>query len=136
VDNTTSNLNHVVFHDPTVTEPRMLGIDFSCALPCSYETQVVDAQTGAVVTRVAGKAVGMQTVAFPTDSFAAGKYQYALRSLRCGKPGTGEARFSRAFAVPLGTQTGPPVLPLPTLPLLPEALFALPTLLPTVPAAG
>jgi hypothetical protein len=136
VDKTTSNLSHVVFHEPTVTEPRMLGIDFSCALPCSYETQVVDAQTGAVVAGVAGKAVGEQTVSVPADSLEAGSYQYVLRALKCGKPGTGEARFSRGFKVPLGTQAGTPIHPLPLLPLLPEAPFPLPTLLPTVPAAA
>ena len=136
VGKTTSNLGDVVFHQPTITEPTMLGIDFSCALPCSYQAQVVDAETGALVTGIAGKAVGEQTVAFPADSLEAGSYQYVLRALKCGKPGTGEARYSRAFAVPLGTQTGTPTFPLPMLPLLPQAPFALPTLLPTVPAAG
>ncbi|MCW2963857.1 MAG: hypothetical protein JWO17_1109 [Actinomycetia bacterium] len=133
---TTSNLGSVVFHEPTVTEPRMLGIDFSCALPCSYEAQIVDTRTGAVVTSIAGKAVGAQTVGLPADGLQAGRYQYVLRALKCGKPGTGEARFSRGFEVPLGTQIGTQTLPLPLLPLLPEARFPLPTLLPTVPAAA
>jgi hypothetical protein len=135
VGKTTSNLGKVVFHEPTVTEPRLLGIDFSCALPCSYETQIVDSRTGAVVSSVVGKAVGAQTVGLPADSLEGGRYQYVLRALKCGKPGTGEARFSRSFEVPLGTQTEtPPTLPLPLLPLLPAAPFPLPTLLPTVPA--
>jgi hypothetical protein len=135
VGKTTSNLGKVVFHEPTVTEPRLLGIDFSCALPCSYETQIVDSRTGAVVTSIVGKAVGAQTVGLPADSLEGGRYQYVLRALKCGKPGTGEARFSRSFEVPLGTQTEtPPALPLPLLPLLPAAPFPLPTLLPTVPA--
>jgi hypothetical protein len=132
----TSNLGDVVFHEPTIAEPRMLGIDFSCALPCSYETQIVDARTGAVVTSSVGKAVGKQTVAYPADSLEAGRYQYVLRVLKCGKPGTGEARFSRPFAVPPGAQTETPTFPLPVLPLLPEARLPLPTLLPTVPAAA
>jgi hypothetical protein len=136
VSKTTSNLDAVAFHEPTLTEPRMLAIDFSCALPCSYEAQVVDARTGAVVAGAAGKAVGQQTVSLSADSLDVGSYQYVLRVLKCGKPGTGEARFSRAFAVPLGTQSEPPIGPLSTLPLLPQAPFALPTLLPTVPAAN
>jgi hypothetical protein len=135
VGKTTRNLGKVVFHEPTVTEPRLLGIDFSCALPCSYETQIVDSRTGAVVTSIVGKAVGAQTVGLPADGLEGGRYQYVLRALKCGKPGTGEARFSRSFEVPLGTQTEtPPTLPLPLLPLLPAAPFPLPTLLPTVPA--
>ncbi|MFL5961723.1 MAG: hypothetical protein ACJ757_02355 [Gaiellaceae bacterium] len=133
---TTSNLGDVVFHEPTIAEPRMLGIDFSCALPCSYETQIVDARTGAVVTSSAGKVSGEQTVAFPAADLEAGRYQYVLRVLKCGKPGTREARFSRAFEVPPAAETQSPTLPLPLLPLLPEAPFALPTLLPTVPATG
>ena len=132
---TTSNLGDVVFHEPTVTEPRMLGIDFSCALPCSYDAQVVDAQTGAVVTGIVGKTVGEQTIALPADSLEAGNYQYVLRALKCGKPGTAEARYSRSFSVPPGTQSAILTFPLPLLPLLPQAPFALPTLLPTVPAA-
>jgi hypothetical protein len=118
-----------------VTEPRMLGIDFSCALPCSYDAQVVDAQTGAVVSGIVGKTVGEQTIALPADSLEAGNYQYVLRALKCGKPGTAEARYSRSFSVPPGTQSAPLTFPLPLLPLLPQAPFALPTLLPTVPAA-
>jgi hypothetical protein len=142
VGKTTSNLSDVIFHQSTVTEPRILGIDFSCALPCSYEAQVVDGRTGAVVRGVAGKAVGAQTVRLPADGLEAGSYQYVLRVLKCGKPGTGEVRFSRGFEVPFevpaGTQTGTPTvpLPLPLLPLLPEAPFPLPTLLPTIPATA
>jgi hypothetical protein len=133
---TTSNLGDVVFHDATATEPLMLTIDFSCTLPCSYQSQVIDAQTGALVTGMAGKAVGAQTIALPADSLDPGRYQYVLRALKCGKPGTAEARYSRAFTVPFGAQTEPPLPPLPTLPLLPDAPSPLPTLLPTVPAAG
>jgi hypothetical protein len=136
VSKTTNNLGAVAFHEPTVTEPRMLAIDFSCELPCSYTAQVVDAQTGAVVAGAAGKAVGQATVALPAGSLEAGSYQYVLRTLKSGKPGTAEARFSRAFSVPLGAQSEPPAVLLPALPLLPLSPFALPTLLPTVPAAS
>jgi hypothetical protein len=134
---TTSDLGDVVFHEPTLTEPRTLAVDFSCAQPCSYAAEVLDAQTGAVVAGVSGKAVGNQTVALPADNLEAGSYQYVLRALKCGKPGTAVARFSRAFSVPPGTQAVlPPTPPLdPTLPRLPQALFALPTLMPTVPPA-
>jgi hypothetical protein len=133
---TTSNLSDVVFHQPTVTEPLTLMIEFSCGLPCSYQSQVIDARTGAIVTDVTGKAVGTQTIAVPADSLDPGRYQYVLRALKCGKPGTAEARFSQAFTVPIGAQTVPPIPPPPTLPLLPEATLPLPTLLPTVPADG
>lgn len=138
VSKTTSNLGDVAFHDPTVTEPSMLAIDFSCALPCSYDAELVDAQTGAVVAGLTGKAIGKQTIALPADNLEAGSYQYVLRALKCGKPGTAEARFSRAVTVPLGTQTVMPASPLlaATLPRLPPAPFALPTLLSTVPPAG
>jgi hypothetical protein len=132
---TTTNLGDVVFHEPTETEPRMLAIDFSCALPCSYRAQVVDADTGAVATVVDGKTVGGTTLAIPADGLEAGRYQFVLRTLKCGKPGTTEALYSRAFSVPLGTQAGA-LPPLPNLPLLPQARAPLPTLLPTVPAAG
>jgi hypothetical protein len=136
VSKTTSNLGGVAFHEPTATEPRMLAIDFSCVLPCSYLAQVVDAQTGAVVAGVAGKAVGEQTLSLPADSLEPGNFQYVLRTLKSGKPGTAEARFSRAFLVPPGAMSGPPTVLLPTLPLLPQARFPLPTLLPTVPAVS
>jgi hypothetical protein len=131
----TSNLSAVVFREPTLTAPSTLSIDFSCALPCSYEAQVIDARTGAVVASDAGKAVGAQTIAVPADTLDAGNYQYVLRALKCGKPGTAEARYSQSFAFPLGVQGGasPPVFPL--LPVLPQASSPLPTLMPTVPPA-
>jgi hypothetical protein len=136
VTKTTSNLGAVAFHEPTVTEPRMLAIDFSCALPCSYAAQVVDAQTGRVVAGTAGKAVGEETASLPADSLEQGSYQYVLRTLKSGKPGTAEARFSRAFSVPLGALSGTPTVLLPALPLLPLSPFTLPTLLATVPATS
>jgi hypothetical protein len=133
----------------------MLAIDFSCALPCSYTAQVVDARTGAVVAGAGGKVVGQATVSLPAEGLEAGSYQYVLRTLKSGKPGTAEARFSRAFSLALSAPTEPPVdaptdppteppnqppdappPALPTLPLLPQPPFALPTLLPTVPAAN
>ena len=52
---TTSNLSGVVFRDPTPTEPSTLEIDFSCALPCSYQAQVLDGRTGLVVTGATGR---------------------------------------------------------------------------------
>ena len=145
VGKTTTNLDGVAFHEPTVTAPTMLAIDFSCALPCSYTAQVVDARTGAVVAAAGGKVVGQATVSLSADGLEAGSYQYVLRTLKSGKPGTGEARFSRAFSLSLSAPTpaDPPTQPpdvsppaLPTLPLLPQPPFALPTLLPTVPAAS
>jgi hypothetical protein len=143
---TTSNLGDVVFHEPSTAQPSMLELDFSCALPCSYQAQILDAQTGEVVADSASKAVvGAQTISIPADGLDSGSYQYALRVLKCGKPGTAEARYSRPFqvtSVPPAASTGPadpdappPSPPLPGLPHLPPALSPLPTLQPTVPAA-
>jgi len=152
---TTSNLGDIVFYEPSTAEPRTLKLDFSCALPCSYEAQVIDAQTGEVVADEAGKAVGVQTVAIPADSVQAGSYQYVLHVLKCGKPGTAEARYSRPFTLVAAEPGGepvpadpaapadptaspppppPPPLLLPERPRLPPARSPLPTLLPTVPA--
>jgi hypothetical protein len=114
---------------------------------CSYTAQVVDARTGAIVAAAGGKVVGQATVSLPAEGLEAGSYQYVLRTLKSGKPGTAEARFSRAFSLPLSAPpdvpseppSQPPDAPLPsvpTLPLLPQPPFALPTLLPTVPAAS
>jgi hypothetical protein len=149
---TTGNLSEVVFHEPATAEPTTLELGFSCALPCSYRVQLLDAQTGEIVAGAEGKAVGSQTVAIPADGLAAGRYQYVLRALKCGKPGTAEARYSRPFAVtpappnadatppdpdaPPPPPSPPPAAPLPGPPHLPEALSPLPTLLPTVPAAA
>lgn len=143
---TTSNLGEVLFHEPSTTEPRTLELDFSCALPCSYRAQVLDAQTGEVVAGTAGKVVGGQTIAIPAAGLDPGSYQYALRVLRCGKPGTAEVRYSRPFPVasaPPAANTGPadpdappPAPSLPEPPRLPQAPSPLPTLLPTVPAAA
>jgi hypothetical protein len=124
VTKTTSNLSGVVFRDPTPTEPSTLEIDFSCALPCSYQAQVLEGQTGLVVTGATGKAVGDQRLAIPADGLDPGSYQYTLRVLKCGKPGTAEERYSRPFSVPLDLES--PALPVVTPPL--------PTLLPTFPA--
>jgi hypothetical protein len=140
---TTDNLSGVAFHEPSTVGPTTLDLDFSCALPCSYQVQIVDAQTGEIVADAAGKAVGRQTVTVPADGLDAGSYQYALRVLKCGKPGTEEARYSRPFAVttaPPDASAGPPPdAPPPDLPgppLLPAARSPLPTLLPTVPPAA
>jgi len=141
-DKTTSNLGDVAFHEPSTIEPSTLELDFSCALPCSYEAQVLDAETGEVVAEQTGKAVGSQLLAIPAAGLATGSYQYALRVLKCGKPGTAETRYSQAFtlqtAAASGTETIEPstLPPAATLPRLPPARSPLPTLLPTVPAAG
>jgi hypothetical protein len=86
------------------------------------------------VAGATGKAIGDQTVTIATDELGPGSYQYALRVLKCGKPGTAEERFSRAFSVPLGGAAPPTGSDAPNLPELPLAPWPLPTLLPTVPA--
>jgi hypothetical protein len=125
---TTSNLDDVVFHTASSTDPATLALDFSCALPCSYRVDVLDATTGDLVAQASGKAVGREALTIPADDLAPGSYQYALRVLKCGKPGTSESRYSQAFAVggdPSVQPAGPEAPPL-----------LLPTLLPTVPAAA
>jgi hypothetical protein len=124
VGKTTSNLSDLVFRDPTPTAPSTLEIDFSCELPCSYQAQVLDGTTGAIVTGASGKVSGEQHLTIPADGLDPGSYQYTLRVLKCGKPGTAEEWYSRPFSVPLGLE----------LPPLPTVTPPLPTLLPTVPA--
>ncbi len=132
---TTSNLGAVAFHEPTVTQPSTLQLDFSCASVCSYRAQVIDAATGEVVAGTDGKAIGMEVLTIPADGLVTGSYQYVLRVLKSGKPGTGEARTSRPFPVVAPPVDPPPKPPPPGRPRLPQALGLLPTLLPTVPAA-
>jgi hypothetical protein len=136
---TTSNLGAVVFHEPSATDAGTLAVDFSCALPCSYQAQVIDAETGETVASETGKVVGKQTVMIPTDGIASGNYQYVLHALKAGKPGTAEARTSSPFALtsPTGSATETPEPPPDLgLPRLPKASKPLPTLLPTVPAVS
>jgi hypothetical protein len=128
---TTSNLSGVVFREPAASAPSSLEIDFSCKLACSYAARVINADTGEVVAEATGKAIGDETVTISADELNAGSYQYALRVLKSGKPGTSEERFSRAFSVPAGATPASPVAPYAELPLAPRPL---PTLLPTVPA--
>ena len=68
-------------------------------LPCTYQLQILDATTGNAVATAGGKAVGLTTVSIPTTDLQPGRYEYALRAFKCGKPGTAEARFSTAFAL-------------------------------------
>jgi hypothetical protein len=86
------------------------------------------------VAGATGKAIGDQTVTIAAGELGPGSYQYALRVLKCGKPGTAGERFSRAFSVPFGAGTTPASPVTPYLPELPLAPWPLPTLLPTVPA--
>jgi len=131
-EKTTDNVSGIVFHEPSATDPRVLAVDFSCTLPCSYQLRVLDAQTSEVVAATEGKAVGGQTSTLPAAGLAAGTYEYALRVFKCGKPGTATTRYSRPFTLPTTTTvdavapTGPVVAAPPVFP----------TLLPTVPAAG
>jgi hypothetical protein len=145
---TTSNLGPVVFHEPATTGPATLAVDLSCALVCSYQAQVIDAQTGAVVAESNGKAIGDETVEIHTDDVLAGKYQYVLRALKSGKPGTAQVRTSRPFDFtpppnseptppePGGSDPGTPApAPKADAPRLPPARAPLPTLQPTAPPA-
>jgi hypothetical protein len=97
-DKTTADVDSVVFHEQSPTDPTALAVDFSCALPCSYRLRVIDATTSDVVGASEGKAVGDETATVATAGLASGTYQYVLRIFKSGKPGTAEMRFSRPFA--------------------------------------
>jgi hypothetical protein len=134
---TTSNLGDVVFHEPSTNG---LAVDFGCALVCSYQVQMIDADTGTSVAESTGKTIGDQTIAVPTDNVLAGRYQYVLRALKSGKPGTAEVRTSQPFdfTPPPSSEPGPtaaePVRD-GDAPQLPPAREPLPTLQPTAPPA-
>jgi hypothetical protein len=134
---TTSNLGVVTFHEPSTTQPTTLELDFSCATVCSYAAEVIDAETSEVIAGAEGKTLGAQSLAIPAPDLVTGSYQYVLRVLKSGKPGTGEERTSRPFIF-VAPAVDPPPAPTPPsgLPRLPQARAPLPTLLPTVPAAG
>jgi hypothetical protein len=141
---TTSNLGAVTFHEPaatpasttspSTTQPGTLELDFSCTTVCSYAAQVIDAETGEVVAGTEGKAFGEQSLTIPAAGLATGSYQYVLRALKSGKPGTGEERTSRPFAFTAPAPEPPPAPPTPSrFPRLPQARALLPTLQATVP---
>jgi hypothetical protein len=146
---TTNNLGTVTFHEPSdtqpsttqpsttqpsTTQPSTLELDFSCATVCSYAAQVIDAETGEVVAGTEGKAVGTQSLTIPATGLVTGSYQYVLRALKSGKPGTGEERTSRPFDFVAPVADPPPAPPPPSgFPRLPQARALLPTLQPTVP---
>jgi len=97
---------------------------------CSYAAQVIDAETGEVVAGTEGKALGTQSLTIPAAGLVTGSYQYVLRALKSGKPGTGEERTSRpfAFVAPAAAPAAPSGFP-----RLPQARALLPTLQPTAP---
>jgi hypothetical protein len=97
-DKTANDVDGVVFHEPSPTDPSTLAVDFSCALPCSYRLRVIDATSSDVVAAAEGTAVGESNATLPTAGLASGTYQYVLRIFKSGKPGTAEMRFSRPFA--------------------------------------
>jgi hypothetical protein len=98
-DKTTANVDGVVFSGPSASAPDTLQTGFTCNLPCTFELQVLNATTGAPVASAGGKAVGLTTITIPTAKLAPGRYEYALRAFKCGKPGTAETRFSTPFAL-------------------------------------
>jgi hypothetical protein len=126
-DKTTNDADAIVFHEPSADE-SMLSVDFSCALPCTFQLRVIDATSSEVVGATDGKAVGAFAANIPTAALASGTYQYVLRIFKCGKPGTAEMRFSRPFAF----SPAPDLVPVPPDLIPPRPL---PTLQPTVPSA-
>jgi hypothetical protein len=124
---TTADVDGVVFHEPSPSDPSTLAVDFSCALPCSYQLRVIDATSSDLVAATEGKAVGVAAATLAAGGLASGTYQYVLRVFKSGKPGTAEMRFSRPFtfsattdAVPAPPDLVSPATPLPTLqPIVP-----------------
>jgi hypothetical protein len=126
-DKVTTDVDGVVFHQPSPADPTTLAVDFSCALPCSYQLRVIDAKSSDVAAATESKAVGETTATLATAGLASGTYQYVLRIFKSGKPGTAEMRFSRPFAFSTTTDSVP--APLGLVQLAPP----LPTLQPTLP---
>jgi len=129
-EKTTNDADGIVFHEPSASDPSVLTVDFSCALPCSYQVRVIDATSSEVVAAAEDKALGAATVTLPTAGLASGTYQYAVRIFKSGKPGTSEMRFSRPFVY--STATDPVPAPPGLLPPDPP----LPTLQPTAPGTS
>ncbi|HEY1513625.1 MAG TPA: hypothetical protein VGF66_07715, partial [Gaiellaceae bacterium] len=85
-DKTTANVDGVVFSSPSASAPDTLQTGFTCNLPCTYQLQILNATTGAAVASASGKTVGLTTVTIPTAKLVPGRYEYALRAFKCGKP--------------------------------------------------
>jgi hypothetical protein len=129
-DKTIADVDGIVFHETSPTDPSTLAVDFSCALPCSYQLRLIDATSSDVVAATEGKAVGDSIATFATAGLASGTYQYVLRIFKSGKPGTAEMRFSRPFAFSTAAD------PVPAPPDLVPPPPTLPTLQRTVPGSG
>jgi hypothetical protein len=119
-----SSLVGAVFRDASATSGP-LQIDLSCDVACTYRADLIDLESGRVVSSADGDSTGEQTVSIPDAGLDAGSYQYGLRTFTYGRPGTAVTRYSRPFTIPAvsaGEQTT--LLPL---------LTSLPTLAPTSP---
>ena len=133
-------LESVAFHEP---DPGF-SVELACSGWCTYRAQLLDADTGAVVSAATGDVDGPATVALPAPDRPAARYQYALRVFRTGRPGTAVTRFSSAFtaATPAAaagagvalTALSPPSPAWTPATALPQPPQPLPTLLPTLPS--
>ena len=148
-DEPAAPLADVVFRQPAAPPGLPFAVELSCPAACTYRADLLDADTGAVVSAARGDALGMQTVAIPPPAAPSARYQYALRVFAAGRPGTAVARYSSPFdaqpvaLAPEGTTpaVAPVDVPLPApfpawVPRtpLPPAALPLPTLVPTLPA--
>jgi hypothetical protein len=140
---TASNFESVVFHQPP-TEPGPLQIDLTCASACTYRAQLIDLHDGTAVATVDGAGSGLQAISIPNDNRPTGDYQYKVRTLVTGKPGTAVVRSSRPFTITAPPPPPPPVTedppaedppadPPPPPPAPPEALLPLLPLVPSLP---
>ncbi len=130
---TASSLDRVAFHQP-LAAAGPFQVDLTCSRTCTYETRLLDLQTGEPATLIDGEGTGDQTVSIPAETLAPGSYEYELRAFTSGKPGTAVTRTSRPFTIeppPPPDEPAPPPPPLRELllPLLP----GLPTLVPLTP---
>ena len=112
MDKTTSNLSDVVFHEPAVSAPASLETDFSCALACSYQARVINADTGQVVAGATGKAIGSQTVTIATDEL--GSRQLSVRAPRAEVREARDRRRAVSAVPSLFLSAPPPCRPAPT----------------------
>ena len=120
-----SSLVDAVFRDASAASGP-LQVDVTCDVACTYRADLIDLESGHVVSSVDGNGAGEQTVSMPDAGLASGSYQYALRTFTRGRPGTAVTRYSRPFTIPAAAGAGGQATLLPL-------LSSLPTLAPTAP---
>ena len=99
-------------------------LELSCDAPCRYVARIVplprleapvaldySPEAKALTASGTADAPERQTIAFPTQALAPGRYQFAIRVFAIRKAGTAVTRFSEPFAVDEKAPHDPPLLP-------------------------